>query len=176
MAEKAKAEFDAKAAETMSSVEIAAFLSEREQRFAKEFNSCLNATQAALNVGYTAGKNNASAAVTACRLLRDPRVKAYRLSLIRESVDDVALSKDSIVLKLLEIYQRCMSAVPVLQYNSDSKEWEESGEWKFDAKGATRAIEQLCKILGYVAPVKLEGGDGGAIQIAFAGEGADDGG
>lgn len=160
----------------MTSAEIAAYLSERERRFADEFNRCLNGTQAAIAVGYTAGKNNASAAVTACRLLRDPRVRAYRLAVVRESVEDMALSKDSVILKLLEIYQRCMAATPVLQYNSDTKSWEESGEWRFDAKGATRAIEQISKILGYDAPVRVEGADGGAVKIMFSDDARNDGG
>ena len=91
-------------------------------------------------------------------------------ALIRESVEDMDVSRESVVLKLLEIYQRCMAAVPVLEWNSDTQSWEESGGWRFDARGAAKALEQLTKLLGLDAPVKLDaGGDGleallGALQ------------
>ena len=102
--------------------------------------------------------------------MREPCVRAYRAALIRESVEDMDVSRESVVLKLLEIYQRCMAAVPVLEWNSDTQSWEESGEWRFDARGAAKALEQLTKLLGLDAPVKLDaGGDGleallGALQ------------
>ncbi len=171
-----KKDFNAAAAENMSSAEIAEYLSEREQKFVQEMNRCLNGTQAAISAGYAAGKGNSSAAVTACRLLRDPRVKAYRQALIRESVEEMALCKDSIVLKLLEIYQRCMTAVPVLVYDKDAKDWVESGEWRFDSKGATRAIEQISKILGYDAPMKLADPNGEPLSFCLGGKLDNDGG
>ena len=151
-------EFDAAAAGTMTAQEIAAFLDEREMRFAREYLLDLNGTQAAIRAGYKPGTNNASAAVQASRLMRDERVRAYRSALIRESVEDLDVSRETMVLKLLEIYRRCMSAEPVLIWDSEKKEWIESGEWRFDAKGATRALEQLSRMMGYNAPVKLEHG------------------
>ena len=168
MARKVKTGFDAAAAATMTSAEIAAYMDEKTRRFAEEFNVDMNGTQAAIRAGYKPGANNASAAHRAMVLLRDPRVKAYRVALIRESVEDMTLTKDSLVLKLLEVYQRCMAAVPVMRYDKDAKEWVESGVWEFDAKGATRALQQLSKILGYDAPVKLENGEGGALTIKLA--------
>lgn len=168
LAGKKKDGFDAKSAERMSSREIAAFLDERERKFAAEFNADMNGTQAAIRAGYKPGKNNGAAAVTASRLLRDPRIRAYRVALIRESVEDQTLTKESLVLKLLEIYRRCMQAEPVLTYDSDTREWVESGIWKFDAKGAERAIEQLSRMLGHDAPVKLAADEdaGGVIVLA----------
>ena len=154
MARKNKSEFDSKAAEKMTSCEIKPFLEEREARFAEEFLHDFNGTQAAIRAGYKPGVNNASAAVQASRLLRDERVKAYRSALIRESVEDMNVSCDSVVLGLLEIYRRCMSAVPVLMWDGEKKEWVNSGEWRFDAKGASRALEQISKLLGFEAPVK----------------------
>lgn len=160
--------FDAAAAETMTSAEIAAYLSERERKFAEEFNACLNGTQAAIRAGYAAGTKNATAAVTACRLLRDPRVKAYRVALIRESAEDMALTKDALALKLVDLYDRCTQAEPVMAY--ENGEWVETGEWKFDSKGALRALEQLSKLFGYDAPVKLADADGGPIRIQLSAE------
>jgi len=176
VARKVKTAFDAAAAATMTSAEIAAYMDEKTRRFAEEFNVDMNGTQAAIRAGYKPGANNASAAHRAMVLLRDPRVKAYRVALIRESVEDMTLTKDSLVLKLLEVYQRCMAATPVLQYDSATKSWEPSGEWQFDAKGATRALQQLSKMLGYDEPVKLENGEGGVLRVAFEQESEDDGG
>ena len=171
MARRAKRDFDAAAAATMTSAEIAAYMDEKTRRFAEEFNVDMNGTQAAIRAGYKPGANNASAAHRAMLLLRDPRVRAYRVALIRESVEDMTLTKDSLVLKLLEIYQRCMSAEPVMEWDSDAKEWKESGVWRFDAKGATKALELLSRITGNDAPVKLENGEGELIvQLRKAAE------
>ena len=156
MVKKNKSEFNFVEAQKMSSAEIKKFMDEKECRFAEEYLKDLNGTQAAIRAGYKAGKDNASAAVQASRLMRDERVRAYRSALTRESVEDMDISRDSIVLKLIEIYQRCMSAVPVLEWDSEAKEWIESGEYKFDVKGAIKALEQLTSILGFEAPKKHE--------------------
>ena len=155
--------FDAAAAEAMSSREIAAFLDERERRFAEEYNIDLNGTAAAIRAGYQPGRNNASAAVQASRLLRDARIRAYRVALIRERVEDQALTADNLVLKLLEIYRRCMAAEPVMEWDSEAHEWKESGVWRFDARGAARALEMLAKLLGLNEPARVEL-SGGALE------------
>ena len=158
MARKKKEGFDAAAAAGMSSAELAKFLDEREKRFAEEYCKDMNGTQSAIRAGYKPGVNNASAAVQASRLLRDERVRAYRSALIRESVEDMDVSRESIVLKLLEIYRRCMAAEPVLTWDSESREWVNSGEWRFDARGAAKALEQLTKLLGLDAPTVITAG------------------
>ena len=159
MTKKNKADFDFEAAQKMSSADIRKFMDERECRFAEEYLDCYNATDAAIRAGYSPGKNNASAAVQGSRLKNDERVIAYRQALLHESVRDMDLTRDNIVKKLTVVLQRCMSAVPVMIWNSDSKEWENSGEWKFDANGAIKALAQLSKILGIEAPTvhKFEG-------------------
>ena len=164
MSGRSKKSFPAERALQMTARQIGAYLNDREKKFAAEYLRDLNQTQAAIRAGYSAGKDNASAAATASRLMREPCVRAYRAALIRESVEDMDVSRESVVLKLLEIYQRCMAAVPVLEWNSDTQSWEKSGEC------AAKALEQLTKLLGLDAPVKLDaGGDGleallGALQ------------
>ena len=135
-------------------------LREKQLVFLREYLVDMNGTQAAVRAGYQPGKNNASAAVQASRLMRDPRIRLYRAALVRESVEDMDISRESVALKLLEIYQRCMSAVPVMMWNSDTKSWEESGEWRFEPKAAAKALEQLSRLLGLDAPVKLGAADG----------------
>ena len=167
-----KKSFDPDAAQSMRAEEIAAYLDERQRRFAKEFDIDLNGTQAAIRAGYAPGQGNASAARKAYQLLRDPRIKAYRAALLRESMEDMTLTKDAVALKLLEIYQRCMAEKPVMQYDRASKEWVPSGEWQFDARGAMKVLEQLSKMLGFDAPSKH---DGGAICLTLAPEDAANG-
>lgn len=156
MARKKKTDFPAASAGKMTACEVRAYLDDREAKFAEEYLVDLNGTQAAIRAGYKAGKDNASAAVQASRLLHDERVRAYRSAMIRESVDDMCLSRESLVMKLMEIYQRCMAAEPVMTWDSSAREWVESGVWQFNAKGAMKALEMLSKLLGFDAPVKIE--------------------
>jgi len=155
MAKKRKEEFDPERAARLPASEIAEYMTPREILFVKEHLKTLNGTQAAIQAKYKAGENNASAAVQASRLLRDPRIRAYRDALLRESVEDMALTSDNVLLRLTEIYQRCMAAVPVMMWDEQKREWVESGVWKFDAKGATKALEQIAKIMGMEAPQKV---------------------
>lgn len=156
MAKKNKSEFDFEKSYRMSSADIRKYMDDRECRFAEEYLKDMNGTQAAIRAGYKAGKDNASASVQASRLMRDERVRAYRSALIRESVEDLDVTRETVVLQLMEIFRRCMSAVPVLEYDKDSKEWKESGVWQFNAKGAAKALEQLSKLLGFDAPTVHE--------------------
>ena len=153
---KQKKQFDVSSAENMSSAEIAVYLNPRDKKFAEEYLVDLNSTQAAIRAGYKPGKNNASAAVTGSRLMRKPEVIAYRAALIKERLQDKDLSKESIALKLLEVYDKCMEAVPVMEWDASKKAWVESGVYKFDAKGATKCLEQLSKLLGFDAPTVHE--------------------
>lgn len=159
MTKKNKADFDFEAAQKMSSSDIRKYMDDKECKFAEEYLKDMNATQAAIRAGYKAGKDNASASVQGSRLMRDERVRAYRSALIRESVEDLDVTRETVVLQLMEIFRRCMAAVPVLEYDKEAKEWVESGTWQFNVKGAVKALEQLSKLMGFEAPTvhKFEG-------------------
>lgn len=172
MAKHKASEFNPAQAAKMTAEEIAEYMTPKEILFVKAFLVTLNGTQAAIEAGYTPGKDNASAAVRASKLLKDPRVRAYRDALLRESVDDMALTRENVLLRQLEIYQRCMSAVPVMIWDSEQKEWVESGTWRFDAKGATKALENIAKLLGMEAPKKIDlNGNGLEAFLAKCAEG-----
>ena len=155
MAKKSKEAFDPERARSMTADEIAEYMTPREALFVKSFLSTLNGTQAAIQAGYKAGKDNASAAVQASRLMKDPRIRAYRDALLRESVEDMALTRENVLLRQLEVWRRCMAAEPVMIWDSEKHEWVESGVWRFDAKGATKALENIAKLLGLDAPKKI---------------------
>ena len=155
-AKRSKENFIYEDAEKMSSTEIKEYMEEREIKFAIEYLVDGNATEAAIRAGYKPGRNNSSAAVQGSRLKRDERVRALRAALIREKAEDKDLSRENIVLKLLEIYGRCMQKEPVMVWDRTGKEWVESGEWTFDAKGAIRALEQIADLMGFEAPKKVD--------------------
>ena len=151
-----KKDLDLTKAETMSSAEIGRFLKDKEKLFCREYLTDQNGTQAAIRAGYKPGKNNASAAVQAARMLRDPAVSAYRKALIRETLSDKDLTRENIGLKYAEILDRCMQKEAVMEFDRASGEWIETGEWQFDARGAARALEGLVRLMGYAAPEKHE--------------------
>lgn len=151
-----KKDLDLTMAETMSSAEIGRFLKDKEKLFCREYLTDQNGTQAAIRAGYKPGKNNASAAVQAARMLRDPAVSAYRKALIRETLSDKDLTRENIGLKYAEILDRCMQKEAVMEFDRASGEWIETGEWQFDARGAARALEGLVRLMGYAAPEKHE--------------------
>ena len=155
MAKRKKEEFVPEDAQKMTADEIAGYLAPREVLFVKSFLTTLNGTQAAIQAGYKAGKDNASAAVQASRLMKDPRIRAYRDAVLRESVEDMALTRDNVLLRQLEVWRRCMAAEPVMIWDSEKHEWVESGVWRFDAKGATKALENIAKLLGLDAPKQI---------------------
>ena len=50
--------------------------------------------------------------------------------------------------QLIETYNQCKEATPVMRYNYDTGEMEETGMYQFDGKNALKALELLGKHLG----------------------------
>lgn len=129
-------------------------LKPKERAFAREYIRDFNATAAVLRAGYN--QTREAAAVTGSRTLRKEPVRAYIDALLREKAEGAGASRESIIARLVDITQRCMSAEPVKEWDADAKEWVDSGEYKFDSRGATKALETLSKILGYDSPESAE--------------------
>lgn len=131
--------------------EIAAKLKPKQRKFVEEYEKDGNATQAAIRAGY---KEDA-AAVTGCRLLRNANILAYRR--IRASINfaSLGISRDTLAADLVEIKERCMQAKPVMVWNYQTHKMEETGEYQFDSKGATKAIETLAEMIGEKDPTKI---------------------
>nr|WP_300169335.1 terminase small subunit [uncultured Flavonifractor sp.] len=149
--------------ENMGLEELERLLTRRERLFVEEYDKDGNGTQAAIRAGYTPGKKNASAAVQACKLLRSPKVSAYRRARANELCRQLGLSPESIRLKIMEVYRRCMTATPVMKYDQELGEWVESGTYEFDSKGALKAMELLGKPMGVFE--RDEDGGGGGVTI-----------
>ena len=131
--------------------ELAALLKPKQKKFVEEYEKDGNATKAAQRAGYSED----NAAITGCRLLKNANVLAYRR--VRASIQFAILgiSRDTLAADLVEIKERCMQAKPVMEWNYDTHKMEETGEWTFDAKGATKAIETLAEMIGEKDPAKI---------------------
>lgn len=141
-------------------------LKPKERAFAREYVKDFNATAAVLRAGYNQTRD--AAAVTGSRMLRKEPVRAYVDALLREKAESAGASRESIIARLVDITQRCMSAEPVKEWDAAAKEWVDSGEYRFDSRGATKAIETLAKILGYDTPEGNSGSD--THEIGFEAE------
>lgn len=88
-------------------------LTAMEAAFAREYVLDHNGTRAAIRAGYAAGKDNANAAARASRLLKRQAV----LDKIAEHESAIAqefvLTRDGLINRYREIYERCMVATPV---------------------------------------------------------------
>mgnify|MGYP000894399584 CR=1 FL=1 len=134
--------------DSMSIENLEKLLSQKEKRFVAELEIDGNGTQAAIRAGCTPGKNNQSAAVAASRMLRSDKVLAYRRARAREVYKSLGLSPETVATKLMDIFNRCMQKKAVMEWDSESRSWQPSGEWRFDSRGALKALELMGQSLG----------------------------
>ena len=122
-------------------------LTDQQKAFCRFYvaSSDFNQTQAAVNAGYS----EKTAYSIANRLLKNVEVKKYIARLQRERIERVEIKADDILKDLIEIKDRCMQAKPVTFMGSQVKDKEGNNLWKFDAKGATKAIELIGKHIGF---------------------------
>lgn len=123
---------------------MSALENKRHERFCQEYVVDYNGTQAAIRAGY----KEKSARVQASALLTNPNILARVRELQHEQVERLAVTQDYVVLQLLETYQRCLEETPVLKFDPDTGQMEETGKYQFDSRGALRALELLGKHLG----------------------------
>lgn len=116
----------------------------RHERFCQEYVVDYNGTQAAIRAGY----KEKSARSQASDLLTNPNILLRVRELQHEQVERLAVTQDYVVLQLLETYQKCLEVTPVLKFDPDTGQMEETGKYQFDSRGALRALELLGKHLG----------------------------
>ena len=130
----------------------------KEELFCQEYIKDFNGTRAATATGYS----EKTAYSAANRLLKKVEVLARVKELITERAERLCLSADNVVIRLIDIYEKCMQEKPVMAFNFATKELEETGEYAFDSKGALKAAELIGRHLGMFndkldlnAPVKI---------------------
>ena len=132
--------------------ELEKTISTKERRFIEELEVDGCKADAALRAGYGKtrdGKSNRrSAATQASRILAREDVVEYRALRAELIYEELGLSANTIMSETMKVYRRCMSKEPVLEWNYETKEWEESGEWRFDSKGALRSLELMGEHIG----------------------------
>lgn len=116
----------------------------KHERFCQEYIVDYNGTQAAVRAGYS----EASARQHSVKLLSNASILSRVRELQHEQVERLAVSQDYVILQLMETYQKCLEATPVLKFDPDTGQMEETGKYQFDSKGALRALELLGKHLG----------------------------
>jgi len=96
-------------------------------------------------------------------------------ALIRQKSEHLGLSTDWVVMKWIEVLNRCMQAEQVKDQDGNP-----TGEWKFDARGANIVLENMAKYFGMFTkanttskPVQINvnfAGDAPQKSVAIDGE------
>ena len=118
-------------------------LSAKQKKFVHEWLIDLCGTRAAIRAGYS----EKSAAQTASRLMKDPAVREYRDALLKEEFDSLGITRHSLAVEVWRVYERCAAATPVMQWDSQLREYIESGQWEFNARGCLKALGMLHDML-----------------------------
>jgi len=116
----------------------------RHELFSREYVIDYNGTQAAIRAGYS----KKTAHVQASELLKNPKVLARIKELQKEQTERLAITADWVVHQLVDVVKKSKEPEPVMKWDPDHKKLVESGEYTFDSKGATKALELLGKHLG----------------------------
>lgn len=138
-------------------------LTHKEQAFVREYLIDLNGKEAALRACYAPG----NAKVQACQMLQKPHIIKALAEAMQARIERTEIDQDWVIERLQSIVERCMQAEPVL-VRADG-EWVETGEYRFDAAGANKALELLGKHLNMWIERKevkseVTGKDGGPIE------------
>ena len=136
-------------------------LTDKKERFCREYVIDYNQTKAAIRAGYA----EKSAAKKGCELMKEQEVKAYVLQLQKEQKERLMLTADRVLIALIDVYQKCMQAVPVEEWDYDLHTMVKTGEYQFDSKGATKALEMIGKHLGMFDKNEDAGDDTGPVFI-----------
>ena len=119
-------------------------LTDRQERFCREYILDYNATKAAIRAGYS----EKTAYSIGSENLKKPELLARVRELQKEQAEKLCISADWVVMQWVEVYRRCMQATEVLIWDYDEKKMVPSGEYTFDSKGALNALEMIGKYLG----------------------------
>lgn len=146
--------------------ELAKLLSDRQRKFAEELLTDNNAAKAAERAGYSAK----SAASQGSRMIRDPRIAAYRRKYAAALYAGLGITAAEVALSLQEVAARCMQGRPHMSWDSSKHEWVEDGTWVFDSKGAVSALKALGDNLGMFSSSRKDEQSGGALRVEIAPE------
>jgi len=119
-------------------------LNDKSEAFCREYLSDYNGTQAAIRAGYS----RKTAATQASRMLRNVKVLSRVRELQAEKTAQLSISQDWVIHQLVDVVEKCKDPVAVEKWDFEEKKMVTTGEYMFDSKGATKALELLGKHLG----------------------------
>lgn len=142
-------------------------LSGKKERFCEEYIIDYNGTKAAIRAGYS----EESARTAAWRLLKNDDVAARVRELQEEfnkkrSFDD----KNRVLNELWDVYEKAIQKTPVMEWDSEKHAYVPNGEWAFDGKTASKALELIGKLNGmFEEKVKFgaEGENSGEVKFSI---------
>lgn len=141
---------------------MGALKNSKQERFAREYVIDYNGTQAAIRASYS----KKSAAQTAVALLKRDDVLERIRELQAEQAKRLALSADRVMYELMDVYRCCRAPEPVMVWDADSHAYVESGEYKFDSKGAINALKLIGEHIGmFTKKVQVSGVDGAIAKL-----------
>lgn len=128
-------------------------LTAKQELFCQEYIIDLNATQAAIRAGYS----ERTAYSQGQRLLKKVEVLARVKELKSKRAEKLELDAYWVLKRLKDISDRSMQAEPVMEFDRESGEMVETGEYAFDSNGANKATELIGKHIGMFDPkIKLQ--------------------
>ncbi len=119
-------------------------LKRRERLFCEEYMRTGKKREAAIFAGFS----EKSAANAATRLLKNDECLAYIRDIQKRAREELQIDDNWAVLRAIDVYQRCMSAVPVMEWDYSDHKMKPTGEYTFDSKGALKALELIKSLLG----------------------------
>lgn len=116
--------------------------------------------EAAVSAGY-AVKNASS---QAARLLKRADIQAHIAARRADTQPDAPPTKTRTIIELQEIYKRCMQKEPVMAWDKEARAHVPTGQYQFDVRGATKALELIARLMG-----QLDGNadGGGAVAVVI---------
>ena len=128
----------------------------KHEIFCQEYLIDLNGTQAAIRAGY----NPNSARQQASKLLTKPNILARIRELQDERMKQLALSRNVVILQIVDTIQQCKGGYPVKTLNPKTGKYEEIGMYQFDSRGTLKGLELLGTHLGMFGKVPPAAGGG----------------
>ncbi|QMU30138.1 terminase small subunit [Adhaeribacter radiodurans] len=120
-------------------------LTDKQERFCQEYLIDLNATQAAIRAGYSRETANEQGSQNLAKLSIHARIRELKSN----RAEQLHLDAFWVLKRLIDISNRAMQVEPVLWFNPETKQMEETGEYRFDSAGAVKATELIGKHIGF---------------------------
>ncbi len=133
--------------ETMTIEEIEKRISEQEKKFVRIFETTYDEKLSAQSAGYFPD-DDAAAIAKANKLLRSPKIKAYRHLNTLDLYHKRDFSRELIILRMDNLYLRSMQDVPHMTRNKETKEMEPDGTWGYESKDAISMLKVLGGVVG----------------------------